>query len=89
MARKQTNIPGTEHKLDPELSKAAEDLHEVRSERMSLTKQEADLAERLIGIMERKGVEVYADPELEIRVTLKPGKSKVSVTAFHPESAED
>ena len=87
-ARKQKEIPGTERKRDEEIATAAEDLHEVRTERMQLTTKETAAAQRLVEIMERKGVETYVDEELQIKVTLKFGGTKVSVQKIKEPEAE-
>ncbi|MEM9194319.1 MAG: hypothetical protein AAGF12_34400 [Myxococcota bacterium] len=79
-ARKQTEVPGTERQIDTEISDAAERLHKVRTARMKLTDKETAAAEDLIEVLERKGVEEYVDEDLELKVTLRKGKDRVSVT---------
>lgn len=83
--RKQSEIPGTERQRDEQLAAAADDLHDVRKRRMKLTEKEAAAAERLIEMMQEKDVDEYIDEELELRVRLKLGKNRVSVTQWNPE----
>ncbi len=90
MARKKTQaeIPGTERAVDEDVSDAAEALHRIRTERMDLTQKESVAAGELIAVMREKGLETYVDEDLEIKVTLRQGRDKVSVTRLKTEDAE-
>jgi hypothetical protein len=87
--KKQTEIPGTERVHDTEISAAAEDLHEVRARRMKLTEEETAAADRLIRLLHERKIAAYVDEELNIRIALKPGKERVSITRFKGESGGD
>lgn len=88
MPRKQTEIPGTEQAYDEELSDAASALHKIRTARMKLTAKESEAAEKLLDLMREKKVESYVDDDNELRVRLKPGKDRVSVTKIKEEDEE-
>lgn len=84
--KKQTEIPGTERVVDEAVSDAAEALHLVRNQRMKLSEQESEAAETLLTVMREKGLESYVDEDLELRVIIKHGADKVSVTKIKPSS---
>jgi hypothetical protein len=83
MARKprQTEVPGTERPKDEELSAACADLKDLRTKRTKLKEKLDASAERLEEMMIEKGIEVYVDAELELKVTLSDLK-KLSLTEF-------
>lgn len=86
--RRQTEIPGTERPRDDELSDAADALHKVRKSRMKLTQKETEAADKLLDLMRSKKLTEYVDEDLELRVTIKEGKTRVSVTGLKDDEAE-
>ena len=71
---KQTRIPGTEATVDKEVSDAAQNLYEVRAERMELSEKEKEAEVLLVDVLKRKKLSIYTDSDLELRVILKPAK---------------
>lgn len=88
MPRKQTEIPGTERQYDEEVSDAASALHKIRTQRMKLTAKESEAAEKLLELLRARKLDSYVDDDNELRVTLRPGKDRVSVTKIKDEDEE-
>ena len=84
----QAQIPGTERQIDPEVSKAADDLYAVQTKRLENQREEKRLRDRLIEICAEKGVGKYIDDELELNVEFKQGAPTVSVKRYRPEQAD-
>lgn len=81
MARNQTEIPGTERKKDKQLSAAIEDIQELRTKRADAKVKLDSASERLVGMMVKKGLTEYIDPDLKAKVTIadKTNLSLVSI----------
>ena len=60
---KQEQIPGTERKVIPAITKAAEELKAVRTERVKLTKDEGVKVQELIAVMKEHDLTDYEDPD--------------------------
>lgn len=86
-AAKQTQIPGTEDKKDPELSKLADSYVEVRDARMQLTAKEVAAKAALLTAMVNRKLDVYRDPETAVVVTIENGEPKLKVKA--PKDEDD
>ncbi len=78
--KRQTEIPGTERQVDEELSDAAERLHSIRTDRMELQTKEAGAQAELLELMRQRKMESYIDEDLELKVTVRHGEDKISVT---------
>lgn len=91
MARRQTQIPGTEDREIKEVNAAAEAYVTQRDKRMKLTEKEVEAKEALIAVMKKHGLTVYRDDEAAppLIVTLTPGKDKVKVTEAGGDEEED
>lgn len=55
----QTQIPGTERKVDPDIEQAAKVYRDAREERMGMTKVEVAKRDALVAVMRAKAVRVY------------------------------
>ena len=80
MARKQTDIPGTEPKRDQELDAAAADVYELTSERQEVHEKEKLARTTLIELMRKKSVDryLYVDGDEKFDVQLEESE-KVTV----------
>lgn len=81
MARKQTEVPGTERPRDAEVDAAACDVYELTSERLAVHEREMLARSHLLQLMERKGLTSYeyVDGEERYDVVLRETKKSVSV----------
>ena len=78
--RRQGEIPGTEPKRDDELDAAASNVYELTAERQEVHEREKLARGRLIEMMKKKKVEVYAFIDGEQRFDVKLEESeRVSV----------
>lgn len=89
MARKQTEIPGTERFVVEEVSDAADRLHDLRCKALEISQEVKTAKVELIDVMKRNGFEQYVDEDLELRVVLKQRDETVSVTKIKPRVEED
>lgn len=71
-------LPGMEDKHDPEISKRALKLREIRTQRMELQRQEAEAQEALIECMREKKTRIYRDLDNEF-VVERTNKEKATV----------
>jgi hypothetical protein len=72
----QTRLPGTHGGIE-ELDAIGLKLKAVRSERMELSKKEADIAEECLKALKKNNMSSYHYGEVDL--TIVPGKEKVSV----------
>src|SRR3990167_10377421 len=83
MARRQTEIPGTERKEVPEVERAGEAYREIRDERRALKDQEKQKKFELIAVMKAHKLKVWKwkcpDALDEIRVEITEGETKVKL----------
>lgn len=84
MAKEQRLI---EEGLIPEIVEIADELKEVRSSRMDLTKREKALADRLIEVMHQHNRDYYSYEGKEIEIV--KGEEKVKIRGAKEEEAED
>lgn len=88
--KKQTEIPGTERKRVPEVETAANELREVRTERMELQKTEGQLQDALIDVMRKHSVTVYKfDGQEDELVVELVDQTKVKVRKASTARSED
>lgn len=73
----QTVIEGTEKVVHRDVTKCAQELYDVRAERMALSEQEGKLAGKLLDLMKKHAVTKYDDGD--ITVTVVPVDEKVKV----------
>lgn len=59
--RKTRDIPGTACEVDPAISAKAQELRDVRRERMKLTKEEGKLVIEVAALMKAKDLRDYVD----------------------------
>ncbi len=74
---KQEKIPGTERKVHKDIRGKAEELYEVRGERMALSKREKTLADELLVLMKKHGLTEHREEELIISIVPEGEKIKV------------
>ena len=86
---RQQSLPGMELKRDEQLTRLGEDLYETQMARIDLQKDEQGKREQLLFMMRERKLEVYEDPELELRISLKLGKDKISVKKLSNVSEEE
>lgn len=86
MARRQTQIPGTERPTIPEIEEVAKPLCEARYQRMELQKTEKALADQLRERMKTHKTKLYRvyveddeGEEQEFELKLEPGPAKVKI----------
>jgi len=91
MAKKQTEIPGTERERNKEIEDAAESYVEARDDRMKFTEVEVERRDALVAVMEKYHLQVYRDETAEppLLITLSPGVAKVKVTRVEEEDEEE
>lgn len=74
-----------EHPAYNELSKLVRDLKKVRSRRMSLTKEECELADSLIALMKEHKLKHFVSTGLDVEIV--PEGEKVKIRKHKPESS--
>jgi hypothetical protein len=74
--RTQERLPGTDGGIK-ELDSLGAQLKAVRSERMELSKKEAEIAEECLKALKKNNMNAYHYGEVDL--TIVPGKEKVSV----------
>ena len=86
MPRKQTEIPGTERTVLPNVTSAAESYVDVRDQRMKLTTEEVSKREILVMEMKEAGLDSYVDEEAGLEIVIEH-RDKVKVRRL-PEDGE-
>ena len=72
-----------------EVEDAAEELHEIRTERIAMNKREDDAQATLVSVMEKHKLDVYKFANGALIVTIEPGKTKAKVKeAAKPEDPD-
>lgn len=84
-ARAQTHLPGMEPKRDKALTAMADELFNIRTERIRLTKLEKEAADKLLAEMQGKKMELYVDTDLGLHVEVVATDYKVKVKKFDPD----
>ena len=74
---KSQSLPTMEDMGVPEIQQAAASLLDLRTRRISLTKEESEAEASVVAAMEKSGREFYAHDGLE--VTVQKGKTKAKV----------
>lgn len=74
---KQQDIPGTERVVHKDVRQKAEELYEVRSERMDLSKREKTLADELLALMKKHEIATYREGELTAEIVVKEERVRV------------
>lgn len=69
---KQTNLPGLDMAVDPQIEAAAESYREFRDERCALNKKESEAKQTLIHLMQSKGLQFYKYHGLTVVLTAEP-----------------
>lgn len=87
-AKAQQEIPGTERLVDMEIEDLAEQLYDVRTRRMELTKQETLAASCLLTAMKDKGQTLYISEELKLRVEVVSASERVKLKKYTPEEPD-
>jgi ketol-acid reductoisomerase len=81
MAKKQSQIPGTERAVDEEIEAAIETLQTAKTKRAE-AKVEVDAAvEEIVELMASRGLTEYVSAELEAKVTVAD-QTKLSLSKF-------
>lgn len=78
----QTEVPGTESKVYPDIEEAAVEYREIRDKRMQYTKREVTALENLAKKLEEHNVDIYkfsTEDGERLKVERKVAKIKVSV----------
>lgn len=75
----QGDLPGVATGKVEEIETLAKELAEVRGDRMKLTRDETDLAGRLVEAMKKNSLEFYECKSFTGNVRIKHGSDKVSV----------
>ena len=73
----QTAIPGTEKVVHKDVTKCAQELYDVRAERMALSEEEGKLSAKLLDLMKKHAVTKYDDGEITVTVVAVDEKVKV------------
>lgn len=84
---KQTQIPGTERKVQKDIANAGEAYVTERDRRMKLTEKEKAAKDALIAVMRKHEETVYRDDENGVIITLTT-KDQVKVTEVDDEPAD-
>lgn len=82
MAKRQTQIPGTERVTIEEIDEAAEELRVLRDERMAVANKERTAHAKLLDTMRKHNQTIYQYEDNEgasRKVTIVEGKIKVSI----------
>ena len=75
------SLPGLESPAIAELTVAVQSLQVIRKQRMALTKQEVEAAEKVLALMHEHGITVYSDTNFDppVRCEIVPGRERVRV----------
>jgi hypothetical protein len=87
----QTQIPGTERKVAPEIEAITVELVTARAEKKDAKEAEDGATERLVEAMRKLGIEVYKFHEAdgtEVTVRVKAAKTKITVKKARPAAAD-
>lgn len=87
---KQEFLNGMEPQMIPELTEAAENLREIRRERMDLTKEEVEAANKVLALLHQHKLDSYKDDSLvpPVEVKLVAGKERVRVKLITEDEGE-